>query len=343
MTAARVDATPMIRLATEFWKSKVLLTAVRLDLFSVLGDRTMTAADIQLKTGINDRTIFDFMDSLVAMELVDREGLGAEAHYSNTPESADLLNRLSPNCISPAIELYDVYTYDMWSQLGASLTSQTSSDEARAGRRRVSREFIADPNRLGSYLKGFGAIQQVGFDTLAEAFDFSAYDSVCDVGGGLAGMSIRLGQRHPHLQMTNFDIAPVNRLARVELERAGMHHRVACKSGDFNIDNLPFADICVLANILRDQNDDAKRMLVRKAFESTPSDGVMICFDTIIDDDRRDNIFALLQSLEQAISQGEGSCFTRSQLEGWCLEAGFKRVVFEAMAGSSFAAYAYKH
>ncbi len=64
------DPSYIMQTATGFWASKVLLTAVELDLFSCLGDQAMTADAL----GLHPRGTYDFFDALVPLKFLDREG-----------------------------------------------------------------------------------------------------------------------------------------------------------------------------------------------------------------------------------------------------------------------------
>ena len=86
----------ILQTAFGFWNSKVLLTAVTLDLFSTLGQRRLTGPEIGKKLDLNPRGVADFLDALVAMKFLEREGDGSEAKYFNTPATALYLDRSSP-------------------------------------------------------------------------------------------------------------------------------------------------------------------------------------------------------------------------------------------------------
>src|SRR5262250_680305 len=83
----------ILQTAFGFWSSKVLLTAVEFGLFTKLGDRRLTAAELGRELGLHPRGTYDFFDALVAMKFLDRQGNGPEAVYSNTPASAHYLDR----------------------------------------------------------------------------------------------------------------------------------------------------------------------------------------------------------------------------------------------------------
>ena len=89
----QLDPGRIMHTATAFWESKVLLTAVEFDLFSVLGEDSMTATELGEKLGIHPRGRDDFFDALVASEFLDRDGDGPNGKYRNTPSTAAFLDK----------------------------------------------------------------------------------------------------------------------------------------------------------------------------------------------------------------------------------------------------------
>ena len=82
---APLDPGRIMQTATAFWASKVLLTAVELDLFTTLGDDAMTAPQLGDALALHPRGTYDFFDALVALKFLDREGDGPEAGTGTRP------------------------------------------------------------------------------------------------------------------------------------------------------------------------------------------------------------------------------------------------------------------
>src|SRR6187399_1509555 len=95
MIAEEHSPNAILQAAFSFWSSKVLLTAVEFGLFTRLADRQLTGAELGAELKLHPRGIADFLDSLVAMKFVGRDGDGAEAKYFNTPETALFLDEKS--------------------------------------------------------------------------------------------------------------------------------------------------------------------------------------------------------------------------------------------------------
>ena len=74
-------------------------------------------------------------------------------------------------------------------------------------------------------------------------------------------------------------------------------------------------------------------MLVRKAYDALPAGGAFIVYDAIIDDDRRQNTFGLLMSLNMLIETPGGFDYTGADCIGWMKDAGFKEARVEHLVG----------
>ena len=81
----------------------------------------------------------------------------------------------------------------------------------------------------------------------------------------------------------------------------GLSDKLAFKGGDFFADDLPKTDVIVMGHILHDWDLAQKKALLRKAFDALPEGGAVIAYDPILDDDRRENTFGLLASLNMLI------------------------------------------
>ena len=90
------DPANIMQTATAFWASKVLLTAVEMDLFSTLGDGSMTAPQLGEELELHPRGTYDFFDALVVLKFLDRDGDGPQGRYKNTPEDGRLPGQEEP-------------------------------------------------------------------------------------------------------------------------------------------------------------------------------------------------------------------------------------------------------
>ena len=138
------------------------------------------------------------------------------------------------------------------------------------------------------------------------------------------------------------DLPNVTTIATVRIAENGLDDRVKAATLDFFTDEFPKADVVTMGMILHDWNLANKKMLIAKAFRALPEGGAFVAIENIIDDDRRENAFGLMMSLNMLIEFGEAFDFTGAQFEEWCTEAGFSKVEIIPLLGPASAAVAYK-
>jgi precorrin-6B methylase 2 len=339
------DPSHIMQVGMGFMASKVLLSAVELGLFSHLAAGPQSADALRAKLELHPRSAVDFLDSLVALGLLAREGVGQGAVYSNTPSTATFLDRKSPAYIGGILEMANARLYPFWGHLTEGLRTGAPQNEIKAAApgSDLFAALYGDPAALEGFMAAMAGVQVGNFMALAGgAFDWSKVKTLADVGGASAALSVAVAQRHPHMRCSSFDLPAVAPIARRRVEAAGVGDRVEVVSGDFMNDPLPRADVITMGNILHDWGTDTKRMLIRKAYEALPAGGTFIAIEAVIDDDRRQNAFGLLMSLNMLIETADGFDYTASQFDTWCREAGFKSTRVVPLTGPTSAAIATK-
>ena len=338
----RPDVSPILQTAFAFWNSKVLLTAVELGLFTRLGKRRATGPELGKELGLHPRGISDFLDALVAMGFLAREGDGAGAKYHNTEAGALYLDEKSPRYVGGIFVMLNARLFRFWNDLPEALRTGKPQNETKGGGKGIFEELYADPAKLEQFMGAMTGLSRINFEAFAERFDFKPYKTLCDVGGATGLLCIEVARRHPHLQCTSFDLPPVEPIAKKSIAAAGLQARVRTAMGDFFEEPLPRADVITMGMILHDWNLEKKKHLIRAVYEALPPGGAFVAIEALIDDARRENVFGLLMSLNMLIEFGEAFDYSGADFREWCGEAGFKRFEVLHLAGPHSAAIAYK-
>ena len=341
-TGVALDPGHIMQTATAFWASKVLLTAVEFDLFTLLGDDAMTAEQLGDKLGIHPRGRYDFFDALVASGFISREGDGPNGKYTNTANTNAFLNKNSPMYIGGLPEMLNSRLFGFWNNLGDALKTAQPQNEIKHNGKPLFEELYADDARLGQFLDAMTGFQAANFQILGEKFHFENYKTVTDIGGALALLSRIIASQHSHLTFNSFDLPPVAPLAQNHINEAGLDKRINTIAGDFFVDEFPKSDVITMGNILHDWNLEKKKMLIKKAYDALPEGGALIAIENLIDDARRENLFGMLMSLNMLIEFGDAFDYTGENFRDWCGEVGFKHFEIISLAGPTSAAIAYK-
>ena len=332
----------ILQIGMGFWASKTLLSAVELGLFTLLAERPMTGGEVQDCLGLHPRATSDFLDALVALGLLGRDGAGAAALYRNTEETGRFLVRGAPAYVGGLLEMANSRLYPFWSDLTPALRTGKPQNEVKHSGRPMFDALYADPKRLEQFMDAMSGVSLTNFEAFADKFDFSRYATMADIGGATGQLSCIVAARHPHLLCRSLDLPAVQPIAGRRIAQTGLGGRVTAGSLDFLGQEFPKADLITMGMILHDWNLEGKKMLIRKAFDALPEGGALVAIENIIDDERRENAFGLLMSLNMLIEFGDAFDFTGADFAGWCLEAGFSRVEILPLAGPASAAIAYK-
>jgi hypothetical protein len=342
MKTSSPEPDAILKTAFGFWNSKVLLTAVTFDLFTTLGQKRLKAAEIGEALRLHPRGIVDFLDALVAMNFLERDGDGSEAKYFNTPATALYLDRQSPRYIGGILEMLNSRLFKYWNALPEALRTGQPQNETKDGGKGIFEELYGDAAKLEQFLDGMSGLSRINFEALADKFDFSRYQTLCDVGGATGLLCIEVAKKHPRIKCTSFDLPPVEPVAKKHIASTGLTDRIRTATGNFFQDPLPRADVITMGMILHDWNLEKKMQLIRAAYDALPGGGAFIAVEALIDNARRENVFGLLMSLNMLIEFGDAFDYSAADFEKWCREIGFKRFEVIHLAGPSSAAIAYK-
>jgi hypothetical protein len=337
-----LDPSKIIDLGFGFMRSQTLLAAVSMGLFTALGDEALTAAELGRRLDLHERGHADFFDGLVALGMLERDGDGADARYSNTPESGAFLDKRAPTYVGGILEMFHDRIFRFWADLDEGLRTGKPQNELKHDGRGMFEVLYEDPARLEQFMLAMQGVSYPNFAAFVGTFDFSPYKTHCDVGGANGLLASMVAKRHGHLQCATFDLPMVAPIAARRLESLGLQDRVKVLSGDFFDGPLPKADLITMGMILHDWNLENKMHLIRSAYEALPAGGAFVAIENLIDDARRVNVNGLMMSLNMLIEFGDAFDFTGADYGRWCREVGFKDVRIVHLNGPSSAAIAYK-
>lgn len=341
-TTAQLSPAKIMQTGCGFWASKVLLAAVEFELFTLLGDGPKPVQTIQKSLRLHDRSTYDFLDALVALGFLERQGLEDTAIYTNTADVDHYLVKGRPEYIGEMLQMANHRLYPFWGTLEEGLLSGKPQNETKTGGVPLFEAIYADPAKLQEFLSAMAGFQIPNFTALAEKFPFSNYATLCDMGGANGALSCIVATRHSHLQCISFDLPEVAPVAEENIRQQGLKDRIEIRSGNFFDDDFPQADLITMGNILHDWSEDEKLLLMKKAFDSLPNGGAFIAIENVIDNERRSNVFGLLMSLNMLIETTDGFDYTFTDFSHWANIAGFSRTELLPLTGPSSAAIAFK-
>ena len=270
MSQMELDPSHIMQVGMGFWPSKTLLSAVELELFTHLGGDAMTGEDIGERLELHPRAIYDFLDTLVALRLLERDGDGTMGVIATPLTARRSSTSESPAYLGGILEMSNARLYRFWGDLTEALQTGKPQNEIKHTGKPMFDELYSDPARLEQFMNAMQGISLGNFQSLAEKVDFSKYKTVCDVGGATGQLCTILADSPPASSM--HELRPPGRRAdcRAAIAAAGLSDRVTVASGDFFADPLPEADVITMGLILHDWNLDRKMHLIGPPTKPSP-------------------------------------------------------------------------
>jgi SAM-dependent methyltransferase len=295
-----------------FQPSRILLTAIELRLFSLIGGGGLTSAELAGRAGADPRATDRLLNALCAMRLlVKRDG-----RFWNTPDSRRYLDDGSPEYVAGL-----GHTASMWHSWSG------LTDAVREGRPAM-RAAVND--RGDAWLKPFiaamhyRAAQQA--PGVAALIRLEGVGRVLDVGGGSGAFAMAFAEREPGLVAVVFDLPNVVPLTREYIAAAGLAARVTTAVGDYLVDPLPVGfDLVFLSAVVHSNAAAQNAALLASCAAALNPGGRVAVVDWVMDDDRVAPPAGAFFALNMLVATDHGDTFTEGEIRGWMDGAGLAR------------------
>jgi SAM-dependent methyltransferase len=303
----------ILEMATAFQRSRVLLTAHELDLFTLLGETWKSSAEVTKALGTDSRGTDRLMNALCSMGLLEKR----DGRFSNALTASRFLVRGKPEFMAGL--MHTVHLWETWSTLtdavrqGGSVVSGAIGDRGEEWLR----AFIAAMHWRG---------RQHAQDVIA-LLDLTGVSQVLDVGGGSGVYAMALARAKPGITAVVFDLPSVVSMTQEYIAKEELSDRVKTISGDYEADELGRGfDLVFLSAIIHSNSENGNRALLRKCTDALKPEGQLIVQDFIVDEDRTGPPFAVLFALNMLVGTESGDTYTESEVREWMREAGLSGI-----------------
>ncbi len=312
-----------------FWASKTLLSAIEMGVFTELARGPESFEAVQGRLGLHPRSARDFLDALVALGFLTRAG----DTYANSAEADLFLDRRKPSYVGGILEMANHRLYAFWGHLTEALRTGQPQNELKSGGPGLFETLYADPARLKEFLAAMTGISHGANMAIARTFPWKDHRTFVDVGTAQGDLATQVALANPHLRGIGFDLPEVAPVFEEYIAAAGVADRLSFVSGDFFKEGIPKADVVMMGHILHDWDLPTKKQLISKAFEALPVGGALLVYESIIDDDRSQNAFGLMMSLNMLIETPAGFDYTGADCSNWMRAAGFSATRVQHLVG----------
>ena len=300
--------------AVAFQRSRILLTAVELDLFTAVGEGEKTAGEVAAVAGTDPRATDRLMNALCALGLLKK----SNGRYWNTPHASRFLVRGSPEYMANLAHFGNMW--ETWSTL---------TEAVKTGRTVLVRDLAGqDVGWFKSFIAAmhYRALERA--DRIVSGLDLSGIRRVLDLGGGSGVYAMAFARAGEGMEVVVFDLPAVVPLTEGYVRDAGLGDRIGIVAGDFRKDPLGGDyDLIFVSAIVHANSPDENRALVAKCSEALNPGGRIVIQDFIMSEDRTRPVHGAVFALNMLVGTARGDTYTESEVRGWFDAAGIARVV----------------
>jgi len=303
-----------------FQKSRLLLTAVQLDVFTAIGDgATAEAVANRIKT--DPRATEMLLNALTAAGLLQK----SDRVFSNGPVPRRYLMEGAPDdsrlSLGHLINLWDRWT--------------TLTDCVREGTSVTYTEMVErDDDWTESFIAAMHKNASLRAAQVARTVDTAGVKRMLDVGGGSGAYSIAFAQKEKELSADIFDLPTVVPIAQRHIDEAGLSSRVKARVGDMRTDPLgEDYDLVLFSAIYHMHDPDKNAELTANAFAALNPGGRIVIQDFVLNSDKTSPFTAALFALNMLVGTPHGSSYSLDEYTEWLTKAGFTDVQLVPLMG----------
>lgn len=293
-----------------FQKSRILLTAYELDIFTFIGEKSYSSESISKALNLNKNATERLLNALVALKLMEKNN----ENYNNSKESLMFLSKNSPAYLGGL--MHSNHLWNTWSHLTDVVKTGIVAQRAEINER--GEEWLeAFINAMHDRGKKQAPAQISNIDLLN-------VKSVLDVGGGSGCFCMEFINRKPGLKTTIFDLPNVIPISKKIIENEGFSGKIEHYSGDYTSDELPKGfDLVFLSAIIHSNSFEINQKLVKKCYYSLNANGNIVIQDWIMNDAKTEPLQGAIFSINMLVGVEGGDCYSESEVSTWMRNAGF--------------------
>lgn len=311
------DPETLHQLAFSFVPSRVLAAGVQLAVFTHIAAGKKTAAEVAQAAQASERGTRMLLDSLVALQLLTRNGPG----YELAPLASRFLVHGAPDYIGAMLEQDGMW--ESWGHL---------TDAIRAGRplQRVEERELAE-KFFPILVQTLHVLHRDRARQLAEALGIGKASKdirAVDVGCGSGVWSIAIAEADPEARVTAQDFPAMLSVTREYLKRHNVEKQFDFLPGDLKTVDFGRGqyDLALLGNILHSEGAQSSQNLLQRLHDAMRPGGRVVIIDMLPNDDRSGPPFPIFFALNMLLHTEHGDTYSLAEYTSWLAEAGFPRV-----------------
>jgi ubiquinone/menaquinone biosynthesis C-methylase UbiE len=259
------------------WKAQAVYVAARLALADLVKDGPRSAEDLAKATGTHAPSLYRLLRALASIGIFAEQGDG---RFASTPLAECLRSDLPGGQRALAIMMGEEH-YGTWAELLYSIQTGRPAFDHCYGQPVF--EYLADhPDAAKTFDAAMTGIHGPETRAMAAAYDFSAFGTLVDIGGGNGSLLVEVLRQHPALKGILFDRQHVIERARENLRAAGLDNRCQVVAGDFFQSVPEGGDAYLMRHIIHDWDDDQSNTILKNCRRAMKGKSRLLVVENVI-------------------------------------------------------------
>jgi SAM-dependent methyltransferase len=260
-----------------YWISQAIYVAAELGVADLLADGPRTATELAELTGGQGDALYRVLRALASIGVftedpMRRFGLSA---------LGERLRTTVPGSQRGFAIMNGAELYRSWGHLLDAV--RTGEEGFRSAFGVPVFQYLAErPDRAKVFDSGWAAAHGGETEPMLDAYDFSGFRSVVDIGGGNGSLLAGLLRRHPSVEGTLFDLPGVVERARASLTDPGLRNRLRFAAGDFFESVPPDADAYIMRHVIHDWQDPEAVTILRNCRDAMKAEAKLLLVEFVV-------------------------------------------------------------
>lgn len=301
-------------------ESRILHTAVELNIFDTINDQQISAKEISTILNTDERATTLLLNALSALNLLHKQ----DNLFSLTSLSKKYLLSGSGACYNSMI-MFDASMWDVWGRLSQAVRTgkPVRTPDMYQTNKEDTERFIMAMHHLVSARGDAGL--------LAERLNLENVRSILDIGSGPGTYPIAICRKYTHISATIFDLPGSLEITKKVLKKEDLENRIKLIAGNYNVDPLPVgSDVVLLSNIIHGEDEETNRVLMKKIFSALNPGGYIIIKDHIMDESLTKPACGAIFSINMLLTT-KGRDYGFHEVKRWLNDAGFTDISSEEL------------
>ena len=267
----------LARMISGYWISQAVYVAAQLKIADQLAQGPQSLSQLADATKTHQPSLYRLLRALASVGVFAEQ---ADGRFVLTPMAECLRSDVPGSQWAMAVMMGEEH-YQAWGKLLYSVQTGEIAFDKIFGKP-IFEHLSEHPASAAIFDLAMTSVHGSETTPMVRSYDFSAINTLADIGGGNGTVISAVLKTYPHMQGILFDLPHVIERAKANLKSAGVADRCQTFSGNF-FESVPSgADACLMRHIIHDWDDDKATTILRNCHRALNVNGRVLIVESVI-------------------------------------------------------------